>query len=101
MYLQKVLDHAEQLQTELTLVKKENNDQKVVLERRRCRGKGKRLVIKDKVLITTEEIQKGLQEAEAETATRKKRGRPRKAKKVPQEEVEASDHDSGDENRVE
>jgi hypothetical protein len=40
-YLGKVLDHAERLQAELTLLKKEVHDQKVVLEGRRRQKKGK------------------------------------------------------------
>ncbi len=83
---------------ELMLAGKESHDQKLVLEGRRRQKKGKRLVIKDKVMITVEELHQGLLEAEAETEAKKTRGQKRKGKKIPLEEDGALDGNSDDEN---
>ena len=62
-----------------------------MLEGRRRQKQGKRLVLKDKILMTTAEIRDGVQEAERATAAKSKgkgKGRaPAKGKEREEDEV--------------
>ena len=62
----------ERLQTELTILKKEVNEMKAIHGRRKERASGKRLILKGKTVISTEELQQALEEAEKATRTRKR-----------------------------
>jgi hypothetical protein len=62
----------ERLQTELTILKREVNEMKAIHGRRKERASGKRLILKGKTVISTEELQKALEEAEKATRTRKR-----------------------------
>ena len=61
----------EHLQTEVTILKKELTEIKAIYGKRKERASGKRVILKGKTVVSTEEVQKAL--AEAEHTTRKKR----------------------------
>jgi hypothetical protein len=70
-YLTKVVDCVERLQTELTIASKELEQLRAVVEGRRRQRTGKRLVIKDQILLTTRKLVERLKAAEAETQAKK------------------------------
>ena len=61
----------EQLHAENSILQRENTELKQLINKRRERMSGKRLVLKGKVMISTEELQHKLKEAEQATKTRK------------------------------
>jgi hypothetical protein len=61
----------ERLQTEVTILQKELTEVKAVHSKMKERASGKRVILKGRTVVSTEEVQKAL--AEAEYATRKKR----------------------------
>jgi len=79
----------ERLQTELTILKREVDEMKAIHGRRKERASGKRLILKGKTVISTEELQKALEEAEKATQTRK-RGKTGK-RKSPRSDSEQED----------
>jgi hypothetical protein len=84
---------SERLQTEVTILQKELKEVKEIHAKRKERASGKRLILKDKVVVSTEEVQKALEDAEKVTATRKakkkngQKGRKRKIVSESEEEM--------------
>ncbi len=76
-YLKKVVDCVELLQTQHTIAQKEIQQLKELVEGRKRQQAGKRLVLKDKILVTTQELVDQIRAAEATTAA-KKRKKPMK-----------------------
>jgi hypothetical protein len=54
---------AERLQTEVTILQKELDEMKAVHSKRKERAAGKRLILKDKAVISTEELVKELEKS--------------------------------------
>jgi hypothetical protein len=77
-YLKKVLDYVERLRAELTIAKNELQQLKAVVEGRKRKQTRKRLVIKDKMLVTNKELVERIRAAEAETAARKNKRRTKR-----------------------
>jgi regulator of replication initiation timing len=82
-FIPRLASTAEWLLAENTILKLELKQCKDVLGSRKVRESGKRLVLKGKIIITTEEILKAIEETEAATQNKRKktdkpRGRPRK-----------------------
>jgi hypothetical protein len=94
---------SERLQTEVTILRKELKEVKEIHAKRTGQASGKRLILKDKVVVSTEEVHKALEEAEKAIAAKKaKTGKGQKRKHVSESEEEASSlgnpndfHDSG------
>jgi hypothetical protein len=101
----------EWLLAENVILKVELQKSKDILGARKTREGGKRLVLKGKILISTTEILKAIEEAEEATKNKKKttgkpRGRPRKITVAPiviveeaEEDGELSDIDPNDPDR--
>jgi hypothetical protein len=86
---------SERLQTEVTILQKELKEVKEIHAKRKERASGKRLILKGKVVVSTEEVYKALEEAEKATASKKaKKGtngrKGRKRKVVSESEEETS-----------
>ena len=109
-YVPRLASTAEWLLAENVILKLELTNLKTLLNNRKLREGAKRLILKGKIVISTKEILKLIEEAEAATKNKKKttgrpRGRPRKI--VPEEtivileedknEKETSEDDSDDE----
>jgi len=89
---------SERLQAENILLKAENKDLRKRQGIRNERQSRKRIILKGKVVVSTEEVHKALAEAEAATKEKKKRGRPRRKTQVSSdEEIGASPDSEGDE----
>jgi len=72
---------ADRLQAEVTILQKELGEIRAINSKRKERTSGKRVILKGKTVVSTEELQKAL--AEAEKATHKqKKGKMRSKKKV-------------------
>jgi hypothetical protein len=77
-HIQKLTSLSEQLFATQTLLKRENHEMKRVLSNRKERKTGKRNAIKDKNIISTEEVHDDVMVCESATVETKKRGRKRK-----------------------
>jgi hypothetical protein len=64
---------AEQLQADNCILRKENNELKAVIDTRKERASGKRLILKGVKVVTKEYIYQELEKAEAITKERKRR----------------------------
>ena len=71
---------AERLGAEVTILKKELDEIKAVHSKRKERASGKRLILKGKVVISTEELVKQLEKADKVTKPRKNK-KPGKKKR--------------------
>jgi hypothetical protein len=69
-YLKKVVECVELFQIELTIAKRELQDMKAVVEARKQHRTGKRLLIKDKIVVTTQGLPDGIRAADAETGAK-------------------------------
>ena len=70
---------SERLQTVVTILQKELKEVKEIDARWKERASGKRLILKDKVVVSTEEVHQALAEAEKATAVKKaKKGNQQK-----------------------
>jgi hypothetical protein len=77
-FIPRLASTTEWLLAENTILKLELKQSKDILGARKARQGGKRLVLKGKIVVSTEEILKLIEEAEAATQNkRKKTGRPR------------------------
>jgi hypothetical protein len=82
---QKLSGIAEHLHADNSVLRRENAELKSVISTRKERLSGKRIALKGKFIVTTEEIQRGLAAAERKTRkTRIKRGK-RRARSVSEE----------------
>jgi len=80
---------SERLQTEVTILQRELKEVKEIHAKRKERACGKRLILKGKVIVSTEEVRNALEEAEkATTAKKAKKGKGRKRRKVVSESEE-------------
>ncbi|KFY93398.1 hypothetical protein V498_04449, partial [Pseudogymnoascus sp. VKM F-4517 (FW-2822)] len=73
-YINKLADETERLNTRNTLQKRECDNLRSIIQKRRAQNKGKREVLKGQFHISTEELQR-LQVVEAEAATASQRSR--------------------------
>jgi hypothetical protein len=64
----------------VTILRKELHEMRVVHSKRKERASGKRLILKGKTIISTEELQKAL--LEAEKATKSKKGAKKRKSKT-------------------
>jgi hypothetical protein len=76
-YIRRLTSTLEKSNSERTLLRKENKEQRELLERRKERTKGKRIAIKGKFVFNTREILEIVEKAEAEASTKKSRKRRR------------------------
>ncbi len=74
-YVGRLVDASERLEAQLAISEKETKDCRTVFDARRRQKSGKRLVIKDKIVVTTKEIWDGVKAAEEETAAKKTKGK--------------------------
>ncbi len=74
-YVSKLADVSERMEARLTIVEKEAKEKGVLLAARKRQQTGKRLVIKDQIILSTKEIRDGVKAAEAETAAKKKKNK--------------------------
>ncbi|KAI9883895.1 MAG: hypothetical protein M1823_004335 [Watsoniomyces obsoletus] len=74
-YVSRLADASEHLEAQLAISEKTTKDCQTVFDARRRQKSGKRLVIKDKIVVTTKEIREGVRAAEEETAAKKKKGK--------------------------
>lgn len=82
-YIPKVLGMYEKLRATNVLLQHHNDELGDIVKKRRVMAQGKRVVLKDQVLVTTEELYEKLRQAEEETRTRKRSsGRGRKPNAV-------------------
>ena len=86
---------SERLQTEVMILQKELKEVKEIHAKRKERAAGKRLILKGKVVVSTEEVYKALEEAEKVTAAKKakqgkRQNKGRKRKVVSESEEETS-----------
>ena len=76
-YINKLADETERLNTRNTLQKRECDNLRSIIQKRRVHNKGKRAVLKGQFHISTEELRSQVVEAEAATATATASQRPR------------------------
>lgn len=87
---------SERLQAEMTILQKELKEVKEVHAKRKERASGKRMILKGKSILSTEEVYTALKQAEETTARKKTQKKRGKSKKMCRKRVESSD-ESGDE----
>lgn len=91
---------------ELTVIRKELEEQRAVLQRRNTHKKGKRVRLQGKFVFSTANVLKIAQEAEKKPVAKRPRGRPRKRpiqeveEEEEEEEVLSSSADSESEGSV-
>lgn len=83
-YIARATTALEKSNSEITLLRKENSQQRELLETRKKRTKGKRVALQGKFVFNTEEILEVVRKAEAETAKKKTRKRKRNASPTPE-----------------
>ncbi|KAL8908187.1 MAG: hypothetical protein Q9171_005540 [Xanthocarpia ochracea] len=66
-------DVSERMEAQLAIAEKEAKEREVLLQARKRQRTGKRLVIKDQIILSTMEIMDGVKAAEAETQAKKKK----------------------------
>jgi DDE superfamily endonuclease len=85
---------SERLQTEVTMLQKELKEVKEVNAKRKERASGKRIILKDKSILSTEEVHQALKEAEEITYAKKLKKKKGMIKKGRKEKVLSSEiHD--------
>ena len=72
-YIKLLGDTTETFQAQVAILEKENEDWRSLLCKRIACTMGKRVVVKDKILLTTKEIRDRIQAAEAETQAKKQK----------------------------
>jgi len=82
---QKLSGIAKHLHADNSMLRHENAELKSVIRTRKERLSGKRIVLKGKFVVTTEEIQKGLAEAERKTKKSRAKGKKRRARSISEE----------------
>ena len=83
---------AERLHAENSILRHENTELKQIINKRKERTCGKRVILKGKVIITTEEVQRQLMEAERATKERKNKKRKKGHQRASHDiEVDAED----------
>ena len=80
---------SERLQVENHILSKELDEIKAIHAKRKARASGKRFILKGRFVVSTEEIQRALEEAEkvTEAKTRKKATKNGKKRKAPVNDV--------------
>jgi hypothetical protein len=83
IHMRRLSGISERLQAEVTILQKELKEVKEIHAKRKERASGKRLILKGKVVVSTEDVHNALEEAEKATAAKKaKKGAGRKRRKV-------------------
>ena len=82
------LDETERLNTRNTLQKRECDNLRSIIQKRRVQNKGKRAVLKGQFHISTEELRSQVVEAEAATASQRPRTTPRPIHEAVIEEID-------------
>lgn len=101
-YTERMTQALEMTQSENVTLRKQVKEQQELLDMRKGQKRGKRVALKGKFVFSTEEVLRIVEEAEAETAAKKARKRPRQSlpekasNEKEEEEIEnlASDSDS-------
>ncbi|KAL8919104.1 MAG: hypothetical protein Q9172_005134 [Xanthocarpia lactea] len=70
-YISKLADVSERIEAQLAIAEKEAKEREVLLQARKRQRTGKKLVIKDPIILSTKEIRDGVKAAEAETEAKK------------------------------
>lgn len=83
-YIARATSALEKSNSENTLLRKQNSEQRELLKTRKKRTKGKRVALQGKFVFNTEEILEVVRKAEAETAKKKTRKRKRNASPTPE-----------------
>lgn len=91
-YIARLTTTLEKSNTEVTLLRKENEEQREILRYRKERTKGKRVAIKGKFIFNTREILEVVEEAEAEAS--KKKPRKRRRTKSPTLEIDREEEET-------
>ena len=76
-YIKRAGEAFEKTQSENVLLRKENNEQRALLQQRKERKKGKRVALKGKFVFNTQEILEVVEQAEAEASTSKSKNKRR------------------------
>ena len=74
---------AERLKAENSILRRENTELKQLFNKRKERMSGKRLILKGKVIVSTEEVHRKLAEAEMATKGKKNKQGKSTARRVP------------------
>jgi hypothetical protein len=74
-YIRRLVDETERLNTRNILQQRETDNLRAIIQKRRAQNKGKRVILKGKFHISTEELQLQVVEAEVATATTTKRAK--------------------------
>ena len=92
---------SERLQAENIILQVKNKKLMERQEKKAERQSGKRLVLKGKVIVTTQEVRKALADAEAATKAKKKKKAPRQGRRVDSSEDEIEGMPDDDMNAIE
>jgi hypothetical protein len=87
---------SERLQAQMTILQQELKEVKDIQGKRKERASGKRMILKDKSILSTEEVYTALKEAEEKTARKKTQKKMGKSKRKSQRQ-EAPSSQSEDE----
>ena len=87
---------SERLQADNIILRTENKEMLERQEKQKERQSGKRLILKGKVVISTEEVRKALADAEAATKAKKKRKMPQGRKRIQSSDEESQDMSDSD-----
>lgn len=87
-YIARLTTTLEKSNTEVTLLRKENEEQREILRYRKERTKGKRVAIKGRFVFNTREILEVVEKAEAETLAKRPKKRQRRKSITPEIEEE-------------
>ena len=90
-YIARLTSTLEKSNSENTLLRKENKEQQEILQYRKERTKGKRVVIEGKFVFNTREILEVVEKAEAESSKKKPRKRQRTKSPTPEIEEEGEE----------
>ena len=83
-YIARLTTTLEKSNTEVTLLRKENEEQREILRYRKERTKGKRVAVKGKFVFNTREILEVVEKAEAEASKKKPRKNRRTKSPTPE-----------------
>lgn len=95
-YATRVTQLLERQNAELIVIRKELEEQRAVLNRRKAHRKGKRVKLQGHFVFSTSEVLKITEEAEKPLVAKRPRGRPRKRPIEEVEEEEEEEEDSSD-----
>ena len=87
-FIQASLETNERLMMQLAISRKGNKDREKLLQQRQEKNTGKRCVLKDQILLTTQAIRDEVLAAEEESKTRKNKKGKHKAQVIPEEIIE-------------